>query len=105
MTNDFLSLHIPHRIILLTTFRERFWSVNTTKNYEVDDLFRCSKDISMLMVRFFLGEMGINLKEGATEISDKKVEHSDLGIQKLTIKEVKKDRRYQNIFIVLKTAN
>jgi hypothetical protein len=69
---DYLDKHIPHRINLLITFRERFSTIDSDKIENIRDLYRCSKDISMLMLRFLLGELGINLQKGDPDISPKK---------------------------------
>ena len=72
---DYFNNHLRHRITLLITFRERF-SVSVGKLIyinpaSVQDLYRCSMDISMIMVRFFLEEMNIELKRKTREIEYK----------------------------------
>ncbi|MBN8695228.1 MAG: hypothetical protein J0L87_01755 [Bacteroidetes bacterium] len=61
---EYFEKHIPHRINLLVTFRERFADLPEEKRQKIRDLFRCSKDISLLMARFLLNELGIKLKKG-----------------------------------------
>jgi hypothetical protein len=105
-----LGKHLPHRIILLITFRERFWNGDTTKNSEINDLFRCSKDISMLMVRFFLGELGVILEKGKSDISNIRDNKNKnwcprFGNDILTKIEVTNDSRYSHILTVLNAAN
>lgn len=105
MTKDeYFKKHIPHRIILLTTFRERFSPLSSiyTDPDIVSDFFCCSKDISMLMVRFLLGELGINLKERQFDICEKG--HNQF-VKKLLIRDVIKDSKYENVLTVLKAAN
>lgn len=104
---EYLEEHIPHRLNLLITFRERFFIDKSLKPDELRDFFRCSKDISMLMVRFLLGELGINFKKPKDNPSDDITEswHSKFGIKQLTKQEVINDSRYSNIKIVLKAAN
>jgi hypothetical protein len=82
--------HIPHRINLLITFRERY-SNGQLQPDEIRDFFRCSKDISILMVRFLLGELGINFqreKDNPTnDISESW--RAKYKTKQLTMKEVK----------------
>src|SRR5258706_10881522 len=66
--DEMRDVHLPHRINLLIAFRERFSGRNSAKQLNAEDyrdLFRCAKDISMMMVRFFCREVGIRLKQGA----------------------------------------
>lgn len=65
MVDRFLSADYPHRINLLVTFRERFGpTASHPLNVETcRDLFRCAKDISMAMVRYFCEELGVKNKE------------------------------------------
>lgn len=60
--------HIPYRFNLLITFRARFADLSEEKRENVRDLFRCSKDISILMCRFFLEELGIKLLKGKYDL-------------------------------------
>lgn len=50
---DYKERHIPHRVNLLITYRERFSNLSAEKRQNIRDFERCAKDISMLMVRFF----------------------------------------------------
>lgn len=102
---EYFEKHIPHRIILLTTFLERYNPLLPETYISPDlfpDLFCCSKDISMIMVRFLLGELGINLKEGQSDICEKG--HHPF-VKQLLIRDVIIDSRYENILTVLKAAN
>ncbi len=100
---DYLEKHIPHRINLLITYRERFSKLTSDKRELIRDFHRCSKDISMLMVRFLLGELGVNLREGNEDISEKK----QLGkyAKRLYICTVIQEPIYNDILEVLKAAN
>jgi len=103
---EYFEHHIPHRINLLITFRERYYN-SSLKPDDIRDFYRCSKDISMLMVRFLLGELGINFKKLKDNQSNDVTEswRPKFGIKQLTANEVKSDNRYLNIIGVLKAAN
>jgi len=58
---EYFEEHIPHRVNLLITFRERFKGLKNEKGYYVRDFYRCSKDMAFIMVRFFMSEFGIKL--------------------------------------------
>jgi hypothetical protein len=104
----YFEAHIPHRLNLLITFRERYLK-SSLKPDDIRDFYRCSKDISIFMVRSLLDELGIIYKkkeDNPTEdISSKKKWKSQLGIVQLTETEVRNDSRYENIKVVLKAAN
>lgn len=107
---EYFEKHIPHRIILLTTFLERYNPLLTETYISPDlfpDLFCCSKDISMMMVRFLLGELGVNLKrEKDNPFNDINIKFNPkFGIKQLEYDEIKNDSRYLSIFEVLKAAN
>lgn len=94
--------HIPHRINLLITYRERFANLSDEKRQNVRDFDRCAKDISMLMIRFFLNELGIGLSRGHLDITPR----LNFKFAKcLTVAEVKSDKLYPVILEVLKAAN
>lgn len=98
---EYLEEHIPHRINLLITYRVRFSNPNIDRE-QVRDFHRCSKDISMLMVRFFLYELGITLKEKCDNVSQKSICNF---AKKLDVNLVINDSNYNNILAVLKAAN
>ena len=98
---EYLEEHIPHRINLLLTYRVRFSNPNIDRE-QVRDFHRCSKDISMLMVRFFLDEMGLKLKRDHYEIIDGKVYNF---AKKITLDSIKSDANYNDIVKVLIAAN
>ncbi len=104
----YFEAHIPHRLNLLTTFRERYLK-SSLKPDDIRDFYRCSKDISMFMVRSLLNELGITFMRKRPNIIDDVSNDRDwkenFGISRLTSDEVRKDRRYENIKIVLKAAN
>lgn len=102
--HEYFNDHIPHRVNLLTTFRERFSDLCPHKINPEDlrDFYRCSKDISMLMVRFLLGELGINLVKGHSDVSEKL---SNKFVKKLLVRDLIKDPDYASVLTVLKAAN
>ncbi len=100
---DYLEKHIPHRINLLLTFRERFEGLDPVKTELVRDLMRCSKDISILMVRFLLGEVGITLKKGERNVS--KREKGIFTQEELSVDELTRHNNYESILETLKAAN
>lgn len=107
MTKDeYLKKHIPHRINLLITYRERYLGYSEDDRKKIGELFRdfhrCSKDISMLMVRFLLGELGVNLRKGDKDISEK---NNSSYTDKLRIKDVICNHNYISILEVLNVAN
>jgi hypothetical protein len=78
---------------------------------EPRDLFRCSKDISMLMVRFFCGEMGLHLpkkgkgKKGGTDLEEIAGWTFPFGMQQFTETQARNDARYPSLLAVMKAAN
>lgn len=102
----YFEAHIPHRVNLLITFRERYKGATSQQCDSVRDFYRCSKDISMLMVRFFLSEMGIGFRKKAQNSTDDIHQHEPAQrVQKLTCAEVRNDPRFSNVKKVLKAAN
>jgi hypothetical protein len=125
MTKDeYLRDHPPHRVNLLTTFRDRYSPSKEMKRgkrrrklnaEEARDLFRCAKDISMAMVRFFCDEMGLYLREGASDPEDREKRKKNgqwvswepflPNTRRFLAEDARKDPRYDNLVIVLKAAN
>jgi hypothetical protein len=72
---QYLQSHIPHRVNILATFRERFSDPKTPGYVEPEsarDFYRCAKDGALLMIRFFCEEMGgIVLTAKATDITQR----------------------------------
>jgi hypothetical protein len=67
--------HVPHRVNLLTSFRERYAPNGSRYEFPLDkyrDLSRCSKDISILMARFFCDEMGLFLDRKTDLLEERK---------------------------------
>ncbi len=109
--DNYLKEHIPHRINLLVTFRDRFKDLSDDRRENVRDLFRCSKDISMLMARFLLGELGIKLKKNDAILSpekdtDWKKRISDFNLKTLNIDNIRSNTQLNyDILTILKAAN
>lgn len=98
--------HLPHRVNLLITFRERYrpGALSAVNPEHSRDFHRCSKDIAMLMVRFFFGEMGVTLPEGALTFAERK-SGTQFKIQRMRIADITNDRRNASIFQIMKSAN
>lgn len=113
--DDYLKRHIPHRVNLLLTFKKRFSDLTEEEMQDLGyrDFYRCSKDISMMMVRFLLGELGVFLGKGSSNISYRSSDYkelskrwSDFDIDKLTDRDVNSDKiRGSKILKVLVAAN
>jgi len=99
---EYLEKHIPHRVNLLLTYRERFYNLNSEKREKIRDFHRCSKDIAILMVRFFLYEMGVTLKENSLNISQRPTCNY---ARKLELNDVIVNKYYTDIIKVLKAGN
>ncbi len=111
MTEDeYFDKHIPHRVNLLTTFRNRY-SPKCKKNIgalpwdKPRDFFRCSKDISILMVRFFCDELGVGLPKGKSELEDKNPSHPHFKPKPFKVSNAEKDPRFDSLVKVLRAAN
>jgi hypothetical protein len=125
MTKDeYFKAHLPHRVNLLTTFRDRYSHIRVMPRSkhrrkldpeEARDLFRCAKDISMTMVRFFCDEMGLYLREGASDPEDRINQKKNgqrvpwapafTNTHRFRLQDARKDPRYAKLVIVLKAAN
>jgi len=110
MTEDeYFSSHIPHRVNLLSTFRERYSPSGSRREFpfgEPRDFFRCSKDISILMVRFFCDELGLYLPKNATDLKERTpMPNRGFKVRPFTKLEVAGDSRYGSLLAVLRAAN
>src|SRR5436190_14820298 len=111
--DEYFNAHIPHRVNLLTTFRDRYSGRRRLADHrpqqswdEPRDFFRCSKDISILMVRFFCDEMGLYLPKNASDLKERNPWKPIFGIRQFTLNEAQADAcKYQNLLTVLKVAN
>ncbi len=114
--NDYFDAHIPHRVNLLIAFRQRYSGRDPQKKLDPEryrDLFRCAKDVSFVMVRFFCDEMGVVLAKNdlpnqgvkADEIYDPGKWMSKWGTKKIDLTALKSDKRHAALVEVLKAAN
>ncbi len=103
------SEHLPHRVNLLIAFRERFSGQNQEKNLEPKDfrdLFRCAKDISMLMVRFFCSEVGLTVPRDKQEIiKAPTVKGERYGAKRVCLADIKGDPCFAALTKVVIAAN
>jgi hypothetical protein len=105
------SEHLPHRVNLLIAFRECFSGQNPKQNLNPEAFryfFRCAKDISMLMVRFFCPEVGLTFPRDKKEkeiIEMKTVKGEQYGAEQVLISSIQNDSRFAVLRKVLKAAN
>lgn len=108
MANEYFEEHFPHRVNLLITFRERFGDPVNNRHLHSEsyrDLFRCSKDTAMMMVRFFCEEVGLKLSQGQPEPEERKMPKRPFLVKKVSKAGLKKDPRYTSLVRVLTAAN
>jgi len=106
--DEYFDAHIPHRVNLLIAFRQRYsgrHSHVTLKREAYRDLFRCAKDMSLIMVRFFCEEMGIYLQKGKNDVKESKSWSSRFGNSRLSKAALKADPKYAELCEVLRAAN
>jgi hypothetical protein len=107
--DEYFDAHIPHRVNLLITFRQRYsgrYPEIALRQESYRDLFLCAKDMSLLMVRFFCKEMGIHLPKGENEVKECNNRSSFFKGSKLTKAELLADRgKYEELCEVLRAAN
>jgi len=109
---EVLFRHFPHRLQLLLTFKERFCDessisfIATEQRRKYQDFYRCSKDISMMMIRFFCEEMGLSVKEGDGELTERKHNSSSrYRGRKVRLEEIKNHPDLRDLTDVLIAAN
>jgi hypothetical protein len=110
--DEYFNDHIPHRVNLLIAFRQRYSGCDPDLGFTLDreryrDLFRCAKDMSFLMVRFFFGEMRITLPKGENDIKQIGIKKwtNPFGIRELEVTTLEADPRFEDLRAVLKAAN
>ena len=110
--DEYFDDHIPHRVNLLIAFRQRYSGRYPQIELEREayrDLFRCAKDMSLLMVRFFREEMGICLPRRKNDVEERKDWplrwSSRFGGSKLRKVDLKADPKYADLCEVLRAAN
>jgi hypothetical protein len=100
--------HLPHRVNLLIAFRERYAGRNPDKSLDPErfrDLFRCAKDIAMLMVRFFCGEVGLKVRKRQNTVQPCTPRGTVYGATKADLGIISKDKRFDSLLLVLIAAN
>jgi hypothetical protein len=100
--------HLPHRVNLLIAFRERYSGRNPARALNPEqfrDLFRCAKDIAMLMVRFFCWEVGLDVPRGKHTIEPCAPRGADYGARPVDLASVNADSRADSLRAVLIAAN
>lgn len=101
---DYKERHLPHRMNLLLTFRERFANLNDCQREKCRDLYRCSKDISGIMIRTLLDELGIYLPKGASaSIKERKPKLPY--VSQLTVHTIQHDQAEACLLEALKFGN
>ena len=99
--------HLPYRLNLLTTFRERYSGRTPALRippFNPRDLHCCAKEIAFMMVRFFCGELGFTLMRGEADPQDRRgsLLYSN---QRVQVSSLRGDPRYPDLVAVLKAAN
>jgi hypothetical protein len=110
---EYFNDHIPYRVNLLTTFRERYGPDPRRPGFtsgQPRDLFLCSRNISILMVRFFCEEMGLYLpvkgpKDTSSDLRERATWVSVFNIQRFREAEATNDPRYPALLLVMEAAN
>src|SRR5436190_23227625 len=100
--------HLPHRVNLLIAFRTRYsgrYSDRTLNPEQFRDLYRCAMDISMLMIRFFCWEIGLDVPKGSHRITSCAVRGQSYGATQADLASVTQDSRSEQLRLVLIAAN
>jgi hypothetical protein len=100
--------HLPHRVNVLIAFRERYSGRNPARALNPEqfrDLFRCAKDIAMLMACFFCWEVGLDVPRGKNTIELCDPKGSDDGALKVDVAALRADSRAESLRLVLIAAN
>ena len=101
MTADaYFNEHIPHRPNLLIAFRTRYSDPRSPHALNAEtyrDLFRCAKDISLMMTRFFCGELGVFYCEKSQHIEEAQKWTSRFGSTRVPPSHFRADSRYPNL--------
>lgn len=109
---DYFEWHIPHRVNLLIAFRRRYanpTSKDSLTENQYRDLFRCAKDMSFLMVRFFCEEMGVYFSQTTNDIKEsqdwRNSYRPQLKVKPLCKVSLETHSRYRDLCEVLRAAN
>ena len=106
--DEYFNEHIPHRLNLLIAFRTRYSDPRaphalSPRTYR--DLFRCAKDIALLMTRFFCGELGVFFCEKTQAIEDAQKWTSRFGSTRVPVSCFRTDPRYLDLCQMYQVAN
>jgi hypothetical protein len=109
MTADaYFNEHIPHRLNLLIAFRTRYSETRSPHALSPEayrDLFRCAKDMSLLMTRFFCGELGVFFCEKTQQIEKAEKWESRFGSTRVAPSHFRVDCRYPDLCQMYQAAN
>jgi hypothetical protein len=106
--DEYFDEHIPHRLNLLIAFRTRYSDPRSPHALSLErcrDLFRCAKDISLLMTRFFCGELGVFYCEKSQQIEDAQKWSSRFGSTRVLALSFRSDSRYPDLCQMYQAAN
>lgn len=80
---DQLTEHIPHRLCLLVTFRDRQDWFRKQVGSKENDLLRVSKDSALISIRLFCHFLGFKLNGSKTSLVDSELRGDDAGVEML----------------------
>jgi hypothetical protein len=106
--DEYFDEHIPHRVNLLVAFRTRYSGSESPQALSPEryrDLFRCAKDMSLLMTRFFCGELGVFYCEKTQQIEDAQKWSSRFGSTRVPALTFRSDSRYSDLCQMYQAAN
>ena len=107
--DEYFDWHIPHRLNLLIAFRTRYSAAdNSARSLDPEayrDLFRCAKGISLLMTRFFCGELGMYCDEATHEIKSAQKWTSRFGSTHVDVSQVTIHRHHRDLCRMYEAAN
>ena len=106
--DEYFDWHIPHRLTLLVAFRTRYSGDNSSRSLDPEtyrDLFRCAKDMSLLMTRFFCGELGMYCDEATHEIKSAQKWTSRFRGTRVDVSQVTTHQHYRDLCQMYEAAN
>lgn len=105
---DYFDAHIPHRVNLLVAFRTRYSlkpSPHSLSPEAYRDLFRCAKDMCLLMTRYFSGELGFYFDEKTGQMENAQKWKSRFGTTRVELAKLRADPRYVDLCQMYRAAN
>lgn len=106
--DEYFDAHIPHRLNLLIAYRTRYSGNRAPCSIDPEfyrDLFRCAKDMSLLMARFFCGELGIYFDEREVAMKDSQNWKSRFGSTRVILSAIRSDPRCSALCDMYRAAN